>query len=226
MAVPIALLGGGRADVRRDRRRRAVDHPALPDRAGRRAVRARGLRGARLHDARAGGRSHALASRRGRRARRGGRIPRRQGVELREAAHGAALHPVDARAAARAARPRAGARGHALRRADVPDLPPRPGRALDAARRRRRACARAPRTRARARSPSTSPATRGSSAVTAAPTAWTARRTRRPRRSRRCARDRSRSTWRDAADRRLRDTGAMADRNVLGGSSSPAGWTR
>ena len=46
---------GGRADVRRDRHRGAVDHPALPDRAGRRAVRARGLRGAGLHDARAGG---------------------------------------------------------------------------------------------------------------------------------------------------------------------------
>ncbi len=71
------------------------------------------------------------------RARPRGGLPRDQGGELLRAALGAAVHRLDALAAARAARRAGCARGPALRRADVPDLPPGPRRALDARRRRR-----------------------------------------------------------------------------------------
>ena len=131
MAVPVGLLGGRRADLRRHGHRRAVDHPALPHGAGGRAVRARGLRGARLREPRRGAGARALAGGRGRGARRGGRVLRAEGVELRSPARGAALHRHDARRADRAARLRARARRPALRRAHVPDVSPRPRRALD-----------------------------------------------------------------------------------------------
>ena len=77
---------GGRADVRRDGHRGAGDHPALPHRAGGGAVRARRLRGARLHDARRGSRASALAGGGGWRARPRRRLPGGQGVELWRAA--------------------------------------------------------------------------------------------------------------------------------------------
>ena len=58
---PARAAGRRRAHVRGDRHRRPLADPALPDRARRRALRARGLRRDGLRHARAGRRAHALA---------------------------------------------------------------------------------------------------------------------------------------------------------------------
>ena len=218
MAVPIALLGAGALTFVGDGLRRAVDHPALPHGAGGRAVRARRLRGARLHDARAGPAARALAGGGRRRARRSAW---RSSRSRRRASSGCATSCASSARRTRELRTllddRRGARRPALRRADVPDLPPRARRALDARRAGRAACARAPRTRGR-----------GAVAVYIAGDEKFERRFGRAdgvsratnelprRRARPAVRARSSCSSRAAADAGSGDTARMPDRNVLG----------